>query len=95
LVKLMGDLAERERKLLHREPTKQERAAGIERLNVFSDLTALLFLQQSFNCTEAQVAEKPYNDCLVRFMLQKEQNAYAERLQDVYQKESEQKIKKH
>lgn len=87
LVNLMDALAERERKLLYREPTKQERAAGIDRLTRFASLTSLLFLQESFKATEAEVMLLPYDDCLVRFMLAKEQNAYSERLTEIYRKQ--------
>jgi hypothetical protein len=93
MVKLMADLAERELKLLQRDPTAHERAAGIEKLSKFADLTALMFLADSFKCSESDVMLKPYNDCLVRFMLQREQNAFAERLADVYKNESKHKIK--
>ena len=91
LVNLMAELATREQKLLHREPSKQERAAGIERLNRFADLTALIFLMEQFKCDEAAVMLKPYDDCLVRFMLTKEQGAYQERLTEIYRKENEPK----
>lgn len=88
LSELMAELVTREKKLLHREPTKQERAAGIERLNKFADLTALIFLMDAFKCDEAAVMLKPYDDCLVRFMLAKEQASYQERLTEVYRSEN-------
>lgn len=91
LITLMADLISREIKLLHREPTKQERAAGIDKLAIFTDLSALDFLRQSLNKTEEEVLLTPYNDCLVRFMLAKEQNAYMERLNKVYQDEAKSK----
>ena len=94
LVALMAELTDREKKLLHREPTKQEKAARIEKLAPFSDLTALDFLRQSLNKTEEEVLLTPYNDCLVRFMLAKEQNAFNERLAEVQRKELESKSKK-
>ena len=93
LVSLMAELTDREKKLLHREPSKQEKAAHIEKLAPFADLTALDFLRQSLNKTEEEVLLTPYNDCLVRFMLAKEQNAFNERLTEVYKKESESKHK--
>lgn len=80
LIELMGKLAEREKKLLHREPSADEKAAGIETLNKFSELTSLIFLMDQFKCSEMEVMSKPYDDCLVRFMLAKEQSAYQERL---------------
>lgn len=94
LTTIMEQLIERERKLLHRTPSKQETAAGIKRLGMFADLTAVIFLQESFNCTAEQVMLAPYNDCLVRFMLAKEQAAYADRLNEVYKREAQNKSKK-
>lgn len=94
LITLMAQLVERELKLLKREPTKQEKAAGIERMGKFAELMAVMFLTESFNCSENELMQKSYGDCLVRFMLQHEQNAFAERLANVYQKENESKIKK-
>ena len=79
LTTLIGEMAEREQKLLHREPTKMELAAGIEKLNVFSELTSLDFLRDTMKCTVAEVLLTPYNECLVRFMLAKEQTDYQER----------------
>lgn len=90
-VDLMGEIAERELNLLQREPTRQEHAAGIEKLAKFADLNALIFLCESFKCDESAVMTKPYNDCLVRFMLQKESNAFTERLSEVYRNEQKQK----
>jgi len=91
LVTLMGQLAEREVKLLERKPTSEERQAGIDKLSLFSDLSSILFLQESFRCSWDEVLGKPYNDCLVRFMYQKEQNAYAERLSEIYRKQQSKK----
>ena len=91
LVNLMGELATREIKLLERKPTQQEKQAGIDKLNKFSDLSAIVYLQESFKCTMDEVMLKPYNDCLVRFMYQKEQNSYAERLAEVYRREQQKK----
>ena len=88
LIGLMEQLTKRESTLLHREPTKQEKAAGIERLAKFADLTALLFLQDSFKTSAEQIMLAPYDDCLVRFMLANEQNKYAERLAEVHRKEN-------
>jgi hypothetical protein len=79
LTTLIGEMAEREQNLLHREPTKIELAAGIEKLNVFSELTALDFLRDAMKCTVPEVLLTPYNECLVRFMLAKEQADYQER----------------
>lgn len=92
-IDLMTQLIDRELKLLQREPTKQEKAAGIERLGKYADLMAVTFLMDQFKCSESDVMAKPYNDCLVRFMLQRDQNAYADRLADVYKRENESKTK--
>lgn len=88
LTQLMATLVENERKLLYREPTKQERAAGIDRLAKFAPLSNLMFLASAFGCTQAQVPAQPYKDCLVRFMLAKEQAAFNERLADIHRKET-------
>lgn len=94
LIKHLGQLAERERSLLHREPTKMERAAGIEKLNVFSDLTSLDFLRDEMKITTEEVLLQPYKECLVRFMLAKEKYEYQERLFKLMQEETEAKIKR-
>lgn len=94
LTTLMEQLVNREAKLLNRKPSKQEKAAGIDKLTKFADLTAMLFLQQSFNTTPEAVMLLPYNDCLVRFMLSKEQAAFQDRLTEVYRKERESKAKR-
>jgi hypothetical protein len=91
LTTLIGEMAEREQNLLHREPTKIELAAGIEKLNVFSELTALDFLRDAMKCTVPEVLLTPYNECLVRFMLAKEQTDYQER----YMNEMNTKAKQH
>jgi hypothetical protein len=86
LVSLMEQLAKREHTLLHREPTTEERAAGVETLNRFATLTSLIFLQEQFHCTADEVMLLPYDDCLVRFMLAKEEGAYRERLMAIMNK---------
>lgn len=92
-IKLMTQLTERELSLLKREPSVEEREAGIDKLGRFAELTAIMFLMDSFKCSESNVKSKPYNDCLVRFMLQREQNAYADRLAAVYKRKTESKTK--
>jgi hypothetical protein len=79
IVTLVSQMAEREQKLLHREPSSIERMAGIDKLNVFSELSAIDFLCQSMRKTEEEVLITPYNDCLARFMLAKETAMYQER----------------
>jgi len=80
IINLVSEMADREKKLLHREPSKLEKAAGIDKLAVFSELNALDFLRKSMDKTEAEVLLTPYNECLVRFMLEKETNDFNERL---------------
>jgi hypothetical protein len=93
LISLVGEMIEKEQKLLHREPSKQELAAGIEKLNVFSDLTSLDFLRDTMKCTVPEVLLTPYNECLVRFMIAHETNSYQERYFEEIQKSSNTKNK--
>ncbi len=79
LVTLTSEIIEQEQKLLHREPSKMELAAGIEKLNVFADLAALDFLRDAMKCTVPEVLLTPYKECLVRFMLAKETADFQER----------------
>lgn len=79
LITLINGMTEKENKLLYRKPTKIELAAGIEKLNVFSDLTSLDFLRDIMKCTVPEVLLTPYNECLVRFMIAKETAEYQER----------------
>ena len=84
---LINQVIEREKNLLYREPSKLEIAAGIERLNIFSDLSALDYLRDSMKITIEEVLLTPYNECLVRFMQAKElsdfQTRYFELMKDV------------
>jgi hypothetical protein len=93
LISLVGEMIEKEQKLLHRKPSKQELAAGIEKLNVFSDLTSLDFLRDVMKCTVPEVLLTPYNECLVRFMIAHETNSYQERYFEEIQKSSNTKNK--
>ena len=79
LITLTAEMVTREQKLLHREPTKIEQAAGIDKLNKYSDLTALDFLRDSLKLTTQEVLLTPYNECLVRFMLAKDVAEFQER----------------
>jgi hypothetical protein len=90
---LLSELAVRETKLLNREPSKLELAAGIDKLAVFSELSAIDFLRQSLNKTEDEVMLTPYNECLVRFMQAKEVNAYHDRYMKLAQEENKPKPK--
>jgi hypothetical protein len=91
LITLVSEMAEREQKLLHREPTKIEKAAGIENLNKYSELTSLDFLRDAMKCTVPEVLLTPYNECLVRFMIAKDQADYQERYYKLQQEQSETK----
>lgn len=78
-VKLIEEMTGREYKLLHREPSKIEIAAGIEELNVFSDLSSLDFLSDAMKCSITEASLAPYKECLVRFMKAKKTNDYQEK----------------
>lgn len=93
LTSLINDMSDREQKLLHREPTKLELAAGIEKLNVFSELTSLDFLRDAMKITVPEVLLTPYNECLVRFMIAKEQAGFQERYYDLISEASKPKSK--
>lgn len=92
LTTLIGEMAEREQKLLRREPTKMEQAAGIEKLNVFSDLTSLDFLRDAMKCTVPEVLLTPYNECLVRFMIAKETVDFQDRYYELIHPEPKSKF---
>ena len=95
LVKMIGEMVEREQKLLHREVKQIERAAGIERLNKFAELSALNFLRDEMKITIPEVLLTPYNECLVRFMHEKEVAEYHERYMELQTIEAQSKMKKH
>ena len=89
LTNLFGELIEREHKYLYREPTAIERAAGIEKLNIYSELNALDFLRDSMKITTDEVLRTPYNDCLVRFMNAKAVMEFQERHYKLMQEKNE------
>jgi hypothetical protein len=91
LTRLISEMVEQEQKLLHREPSKVELAAGIEKLNVFSELTSLDFLRDAMKCTVPEVLLTPYNECLVRFMIAKETAEYQDRYMKLQQEQYETK----
>jgi hypothetical protein len=93
IVTLINEMAEREQKLLHREPSKMEKAAGIEKLNIFSELTAVDFLRNNMGKTEEEVMLTPYDECLVRFMLAKETSDFQERYLNEVKRQTEPKSK--
>ena len=93
LVTLTSEMIEQEQKLLHREPTKMELAAGIEKLNVFSELVSLDFLRDAMKCTVAEVLLTPYKECLVRFMVAKETAEFQERHFELMKETSKTKSK--
>ena len=95
LITLVGQMAERETTLLNREPSKLELAAGIEKLNVFAELSSLDFLRDAMKIPVAEVLLTPYKECLVRFMLQKETDDYKERYLKLAQEEMKSKAGKH
>ena len=93
LVTLISEMIEKENKLLYRAPSKIELAAGIEKLNIFSDLTSLDFLRDVMKCTVPEVLLTPYNECLVRFMIAKETSEYQERYIELMRELSKTKSK--
>ncbi len=93
IISLIGEMIEREQKLLYREPSKMEQAAGIEKLNIFSELTSLDFLRDAMKCTVPEVLLTPYNECLVRFMIAKETAEYQERYYELMKEQSMPKSK--
>jgi hypothetical protein len=92
MIKLIAEMAEQERKLIHRDPSKIELAAGIEKLNGFAEMTSLDFLRDTMKITIEQVLLTPYKECLVRFMIAKETEEYKERylqlMQEINKSES-------
>ena len=95
LITLVSEMAEREQKLLHREPSKMELAAGIDKLNVFSELTNLDFLRDAMKCTVPEVLLTSYNECLVRFMIAKETADFQERYFELMKEDAQPKHKYH
>jgi hypothetical protein len=93
LTGLVNEMADREHTLLFREPSKMELAAGIEKLNIFSELNALDFLRDTMKCTVSEVLLTSYNECLVRFMIAKETNDYRERYFELLQEANKPKSK--
>ena len=91
LVNLIAEMAERENKLLHRSPSKTELAAGIDKLDVFAQMAALDFLSDVLKISIPEVLLTPYNECLVRFKMAKEQNDYRERYMEQITKEAKKK----
>lgn len=94
LVNLLSEVVQNEQKLLHREPTKLELAAGIEKLDVYAELNVLDFLRDAMKITIREVMETPYNECLVRLMNAKEIMDYQERYYKLQNEELELKTKK-
>jgi hypothetical protein len=92
ILRLMGDLVERERKLLNRKIKPEEAQAGIERLNKFAELSAIDYLRASKNLkTDEEVMLLPYAECLVRFLKEKEEQGFRERLQEIYESKNKKK----
>jgi hypothetical protein len=95
IMEFVSEMVEKEQKLLHRDPSKMELAAGVEKLNVFSELTSLDFLRDAMKITIPEVLLQPYNECLVRFMMAKEQSDFQERYFELMREESKPKAKYH
>lgn len=95
MTKIINEMAEREKNLLHREPSKIELAAGIEKLNVFAEMSALDFLRDTMKVTIPEVLLTPYNECLVRFMMAKENADYQQRYFELVKEEAKPKSKFH
>lgn len=93
LLELTKELVDREESLLYREPSKLEKAAGIEKLNVFSELNSLDFLRDAMKCTVPEVLQTPYNECLVRFMNAKATADFQERYYELQREGSKPKSK--
>lgn len=93
IIELIDSLAERENKLLRREPSKTELAAGIDRLTPYAELINIDFLRDSMKVTIPEVLLTSYNECLVRFMVAKERSDYQERLTEILTNEAKSKLK--
>jgi len=78
LITLVSEMTQREQALLYKEPTKLEKAAGIDKLNVFSELSSLYFLRDILKVTIPEVLLTPYNECLVLFMKAKTEADFQE-----------------
>jgi len=87
LTNLIKDVAAREQELLNRKPSKVELAAGIEKLDPFSELNALDFLRDTMKITIEEVLLTPYNECLVRFLNAKEISDYQNRYYEIMRKD--------
>ena len=95
IITLVSEITEREVELLHKDPTKIERAAGIEELAVFAELNSLDFLRDAMKITVPEVLLTPYNECLVRFMNAKGIADYQARYIELLKIESKTKAKFH
>ena len=95
LVNLISEMAEAEKKLLHREPSKMERAAGIDKLTVFSELNSLDFLRDAMKITVEEVLLTPYEECLVRYLNAKELADFNERYFKLLKEEKPDKKSKY
>jgi hypothetical protein len=93
LITMLGALADREKSLLHREPSKMELAAGIEKLNIFGSLLSVDYLRDLMKISVPEVLLTPYKECLVRFMMAKAQADYLEQYTELLR--SDIKTKQH
>jgi hypothetical protein len=93
LISLTSEMIIQEQTLLHREPSKIELAAGIEKLNLFSELTALYFLRDVLKVTIPEVLLTPYNECLVLFMKAKAEHEFQQNYSNEVSELSKHKFK--
>jgi len=93
IFKLKGELLKREYDYLHREPKKEEKIAGIDRLAKYAELDAIDYLSDVLKITRDEVLLTPYNTCLVRFMQAKDKAVFNEKLTEVYKNQAEKKPK--
>jgi len=92
-VAMLKETIDREEELLSREYTKTEKAAGIEKLQVFAELNSLDFLRDAMKCTVPEVLLTPYDECLVRFMNAKAIADYQDRYLKIQREQIETKPK--
>ena len=93
LINLLKEMIEREEQLLSREYTKMEKAAGIEKLNLYAELNSLHFLRDTMKCSVPEVLLTPYNECLVHFMNAKAVADYQDRYVKLQREQTEIKPK--
>jgi hypothetical protein len=93
LTNMVAEMIKKEYDLLHREPKKEEKIAGIDRLSKYAELDAIDFLSDVLKLNRDEVLLTPYNTCLVRFMQAKDKAVFSEKLTEVYKSQAEKKNK--